>query len=70
MKYAELRPDPDRVYPGAYVFKEAVPVNIFIDGQKVEAPNAGIKIGWPMFPDSDGHTVAVAIGDYMDDTRE
>ena len=65
---ATLRPDPERVFPGKYVFGEAVPVNIFIDGQKVEAPKAGVKIGRPMFPDTDGHrTVALAVGDYIDD---
>lgn len=66
MKQVTLRPDPDRVYPGKYVFGEAVPVNIFIDGQKVEAPKAGVKIGRPMFPDTMGRTVAVAVADYID----
>lgn len=62
-----LRPDPDRIFPDKYVFGEAVPVNIFIDGQKVEAPKAGVKIGRPMFPDTGGRTVAVAVGDYIDE---
>ena len=67
MKQATLRPDPDRAFTGKYLFGEAVPVNIFIDGQKVAAPKAGVKIGRPMFPDTDGRTVAVAVGDYIDD---
>ena len=70
-KQVTLRPDPDRVYPEAYVYGEAVPVKIYIDGQKVEAPKAGVKIGRPMFPDIDGRrTVALAVGDYIDDPEK
>ncbi len=66
MKKLTLRPHPDRVdNTGAYIFAEAVPVNIFIDGQKIEAPEAGVKIGRPMFPDIDHGTVAVALGDFI-----
>jgi hypothetical protein len=63
----ELRPDPARVFSGKYVYGEAVPVNIFIDGQKVEAPKAGVKIGRPLFPDTDRGGLAVVVGDYIDD---
>ena len=66
MKKIKLYPDPDSVRPGAYVFGEAVPVNIFIDGQKVEAPKAGVKIGRPMFPDIDHGTVAVVMGEFIE----
>lgn len=66
-KKMTLIPDPDRVYPGEYWFGEAVPVNIFIDGQKVEAPKAGVKIGRPVFPDTMGRHVALAVGDFIDD---
>ena len=65
-KQVTLRPDPDRVHPGKYRYGEAVPANIFIDGQKLEAPKAGVKIGRPMFPDVMGRTVAVAVGDFID----
>lgn len=67
MKQATLSPDSDRVFPGAYVYGEAVPVNIYIDGQKVETPKAGVKVGRPMFPDIEHGTVALAVGDYIDD---
>ena len=67
MKQTTLCPDPDRVCPGAYVYGEAVPVNIYIDGQKVDAPKAGVKVGRPMFPDTMPRTVALKIGDYIDE---
>lgn len=70
MKQAIMRPDPDRVFPGKYVFGEPVPADVYIDGQKVEAPYTGIAIGKPMFPDEQGKTLAVAIGDYFKESGE
>ena len=65
-KATKLWPDPDSVKPGAYIFGEAVPVNIFINGQKVEATKAGVKVGRPMFTDIDHGTVAVVMGDFIE----
>lgn len=68
-KAVVLRPHPDRVHPDnkyKYWFGKAVPVNIFIDGQKVEAPKAGIKIGRPIFPDTN-HSIGIITGDFIDD---
>lgn len=62
-------PHPDKVTRGAYVFGEAVPVNIFINGKRIEAPKAGIKVGRPMYPDID-HGVAVALGNFIDDKKK
>ena len=62
-------PHPDRVYCGAYVFGEAVPVNIFIDGKRMDAPKAGIKVGRPMYPAID-HGAAVVLGDFIDDKKK
>ena len=63
-----LRPYPDSVYPGGpYLYDKAVPVNIYINGQKVEAPKAGIKVGRPMLPDIMPDGVAIKLGDYIDD---
>lgn len=70
MRKALLLPYPDSVYRSSYVFGEAVPVNIFIDGKKVEAPKAGVKIGQPMFPDIQGDAVAVSMGDYINDKED
>lgn len=67
MKQTTLCPEPDRGYPGKYVYGEAVPVNIYIGGQKVDAPKAGVKVGRPAFPDTMPPTVALKIGDYIDD---
>lgn len=67
MEKMTLLPHPDSVGSGfKYLFGEAVPVNIYIDGQKVEAPKAGVKIGRHIFGTM-GHTVAVSLGDYIDD---
>lgn len=66
MKQTILLPQPDRVKPGAYVFGEAVPVDIFINGQKVEAPKAGIKVGRPLNPAVDRGTVSIVMGDFID----
>lgn len=62
-------PHPDRVTRGAYVFGEAVPVNIFINGKRIEAPKAGIKMGRPMNPTVD-HCGAIALGDFIDDKKK
>ena len=62
-----LRPYSQPVGPDKYVYGEAVPVNIFIDGQKVEAPKAGIKVGRAMFPDTMGRAMSFKLGDFIDD---
>lgn len=67
MKQVILRPDPDHVYPGPYVYGPAVPANIFINGQKVCTPKAGVKIGRPMFPDIQRGGIAIAVGDYINE---
>lgn len=66
MKKITLRPHPDSVRAGAYVFGETVPVKIFINGQKVEAPKTGIKVGRPMNPAVDHGTAAIVMGDFID----
>jgi hypothetical protein len=70
MKKYRLFPDPDSVRPGAYIFDKAVPVNIFINGQKVEAPKAGIKVGRPMNPAVDHGTAAIVMGDFIVETKK
>jgi hypothetical protein len=61
----KLIPDPDSIRRGAYTFAEAVPVNIFINGQKVEAPKAGIKVGRPLSPAVDHGTVGIVLGNFI-----
>ena len=70
MKKMTLRPYSRPLDPERYHYSEAVQVNIYIDGQKVEAPKAGVKIGQPMFPDVMGRTIAVKMGDYIDNKEE
>lgn len=65
MKQVMMRPDPDREFPGKYVFSEPVPADVYIGGEKVEAPYTGVAIGKPMFPSGRREAVAVAIGDYF-----
>lgn len=59
-----------RAYPDCvdiftkYWYEEPVPVDIYIDGQKVAAPNAGVRIGHPIFPDVD-KSVGLSLGNYF-----
>lgn len=49
----------------AYIHSDPVPVDVYIDGQKVNAPRAGVKIGRPFCFDIQGDRVEVAFGDFI-----
>lgn len=52
-----------------YVFGKAFPGKMYVDRELVEAPNLGVKIGLPMFPDIN-KTYGVALVDLMRDQKE